>query len=217
MKLRHLGLVVLACLNLGGCVETRFASPLGDNIETCDTRWKGLWIDTRESKDKNEAAGFFVDKGCEVSVLDQTEPGGPIKRQHVPVNFVHDGSNDYLVVSDAQLKGLVEVSDVYAVSPKPEKSFYFVQYRFRGDKLELYDVNTQHVAALIVEEKLKGTVSKTDSELHAYVAGDRAQMLEVVRKQAVFNSKPGMVLERSKMSMDEYEHSLVKPPKPHKK
>jgi len=217
MKRCSVALVVLTCLSLGGCVETRFASPLGDNIETCDTRWKGLWIDTRESRDKNEAAGFFVDKGCEVSVLDQTEPGGPIKRQHVPVNFVHDGSNDYLVVSDAQLKGLVEVPPLYAVSPKPEKSFYFVQYRFHGDTLELYDVNTPRVATLIVEEKLKGTVSKTSSELHAYVEGDRAQMLEIVRKQPVFNNKPGMVLERSKMSMDEYERSLVKPPKPHKK
>ena len=29
--------------SLCGCTETRFESPLGDNIETCDTRWKGLW------------------------------------------------------------------------------------------------------------------------------------------------------------------------------
>lgn len=213
MTLRAALLALLASVSLGGCVETRFAAPLGDNIETCDTRWKGLWIDTRESRDKQTAAGIYVDAGCEVAVLDQTEPGGPIKRLHVPVNFVHDGGNDYLVVSDAQLKGLVEIPPPYAISPKPEKSFFFARYRLHGDTLELFDVDTPKVASLIAQDALRGTVSKTSSELHAYLEGDRAQMLEIVRKQSIFSAKASMTLERSKQSIDAYERSLAPPPK----
>ena len=39
-----IGACLLLVLLLAGCVETRFESPPGDNIETCDARWKGLWI-----------------------------------------------------------------------------------------------------------------------------------------------------------------------------
>jgi len=36
---------LIACTALSACVETRFESPLGDNIETCDTAWKGVWLE----------------------------------------------------------------------------------------------------------------------------------------------------------------------------
>ena len=42
-------LAVFLLLTLAGCVETRFESPLGDNIETCDAGWKGLWVSADES------------------------------------------------------------------------------------------------------------------------------------------------------------------------
>ena len=123
LRLPLAALMLAGAVALGGCTETRFAAPLGDNIETCDTRWKGLWLDADDSATPQGASGLFVDAGCQVEVLDQPEPGGPIKRLHVPVNFVHDRGNDYLVVSDAQLKGLVELPAPHAVSPAPEKSF----------------------------------------------------------------------------------------------
>lgn len=199
-------------LALGGCTETRFAAPLGDNIETCDTRWKGLWLDADDSATPQGASGLFVDAGCQVEVLDQPEPGGPIKRLHVPVNFVHDRGNDYLVVSDAQLKGLVELSAPHAVSPPPEKSFFFVRYRVAGDVLELYDVDSARVAKLVVDDTLRGTVNKTASELHVWVDGDRAQMLDVVRKYPIFSVKPTTTLKRSRLGLADYERNVTKPP-----
>jgi len=111
----------VALLLLAGCTETRFESPLGDNIESCDVRWKALWLaQDGEARERGEGA-FHVDDECRFQMLDQTEPGTPFKLIHVPLNFVHDGGNDYLVVSDVQLKGLVKLPAPHAVSPTPEK------------------------------------------------------------------------------------------------
>ena len=57
MRTRLLAVLVLVgAAALGGCVETRFAAPLGDNIETCDARWKGLWLDQEEQR-RGSASG----------------------------------------------------------------------------------------------------------------------------------------------------------------
>ena len=60
---------------LCGCTETRFESPLGDNIETCDTRWKGLWTVDKTTKD--DAGAFWIDNECRFTVLDQPVRGAP--------------------------------------------------------------------------------------------------------------------------------------------
>lgn len=218
--------LLLAGFALTGCVETRFAAPLGDNIETCDTRLKGLWLDAKESahvqagkdsKSTGDADAIHVDDGCRVEIIEQPEPGGPLKRIHVPVNFVHDGGNDYLVVSDAQLNGLVELAPPYAVTPKPEKSFFFTRYAIHGEVLELYDVDTKAVAKLIVDGTLRGTVSSTSTELHAWVDGNRNDMLELVRRQPIFESKPNLTLKRSTKTLADFERSVTKQPTPQKK
>ena len=50
-----------AAAALAGCVETRFESPLGDNIETCDPHWKGVWADPESS---DEPSAIYVDDEC---------------------------------------------------------------------------------------------------------------------------------------------------------
>ncbi|TDR43958.1 hypothetical protein DFR29_106100 [Tahibacter aquaticus] len=202
------GLLFLAALALGGCVETRFESPLGDNIESCDVAWKGLWLPEEAPKGDTDASAFFVDHECRFHVLDQPERGAPLKQIHIPLNFVHDGSNDYIVVSDAQLKGLVKLGPPFAVDPRPEKSFFFARYALRGDRLDLYDVDSERVAKLILDAKIEGTISKTSTELHVYVRGNRGQMLEIVRAHAIFGSKP-FSLRRSEQSVEAYEKALI--------
>ena len=105
---------LLACTALTACVETRFESPLGDNIETCDTAWKGLWLepgdDGRRVDGEHHLSGFAVDDACAFTVVEQLEGGGPLKRTRVPINFVHAHGDDYVVVSDAALHGLVDAS-----------------------------------------------------------------------------------------------------------
>ena len=196
------------CLLLAGCTETRFESPLGDNIESCDVHWKGLWLaQDGEARERGEGA-FLVDDECRFQMLDQTEPGTPFKRIHVPLNFVHDGGNDYLVIADVQLKGLVTLPAPYAISPTPEKSIFFARDRLRGERLEVHDVDSERIAKLILDAKLEGTIAKSATELHVYVRGNRQQMLEIVRTQPLFADKATVFL-RSEQSVEAYEKSLL--------
>ena len=208
-------LAVLALL-LAGCVETRFESPLGDNIETCDTRWKGLWIGADEhgrgELDLDDVAAFHVDANCEFSVLDQAEPGGPLKRVHVPLNFVHAGGRDYIVVADTSLAGLVKLDPPHGIDPAPRKSFFFARYRVRGDRIQLFTVDSKRAARLVIDGKLDGTVDKTRNGLRVYVRGDRSRMLGMVREHAIFEDKPTLELVRSKLGVEAFERSLRRPP-----
>jgi hypothetical protein len=205
--------IFAACfaLALAGCVETRFESPIGDNIETCDAGWKGLWIDAdapnRDRPEKADAA-FYVNDACEFIVLDQPEPKGPVKQIHVPINYVHADGKDYVVVADSAIKGLAELKAPYGVTPVPEKSFFFARYKLRGDRLDVYQVDSDRTAKLVIEGKLDGTVDKRQNELHVYVHGTRAQMLEIVRKQAIFEDKP-VKLVRSRQTLEQYEKTLL--------
>jgi hypothetical protein len=193
-------------LALGGCIETRFEAPLGDNIETCDARWKGLWNDAGEP---SEPSAVYVDDECRFIVVEQPERGGPLKQMHVPVNFVHADGKDYLVVADSSLKGLAEIKPPHGIDPAPDKSFYFIRYRLRGDRVELDQVDSERVAKLVIDGTLDGTVDKAANELHVYVRGNRARMLEIVRTQPIFSDKRPTVLAKRKQSLDEFERMVL--------
>jgi hypothetical protein len=206
----------LLALLLAGCVETRFESPPGDNIETCDTRWKGLWIGADEQRrgelDLDDVAAFHVDANCEFNVLDQVEAGGPLKRVHVPLNFVHAGGRDYIVVADTSLAGVVELDPPHGIDPAPRKSFFFARYRVRGDRIQVFTVDSKRAAGLVIDGKLDGTVDKTRNGLRVYVQGDRAQMLRMLREHAIFEDEPTLELVRSKQGVEAFERSLRRPP-----
>jgi hypothetical protein len=198
--------MLAAAASLTGCVETRFESPLGDNIETCDTHWKGLWTDPESS---DEPSAIYVDEECHFMVLDQPEKSGPIKRIHVPMNYVHADGKDYIVIADSSLKGLVELKPPYGIDPAPEKSFFFARYRIHGDRLEVSQVDSERVAKLVIDGKIDGSVSKTGNDLHVFVRGNRARMLEIVRTQSIFQSKAQTKLVRRKQTVDEFEQSVI--------
>ena len=46
-------------------------------------------------------------------------------------------------------------------------------------------------------------------ELHVYVRGDRARMLEIARTQPIFNDKKPTNLQRRKQTLDEFEQSMI--------
>ena len=199
--------LMVALLGLGACTSTRFESPLGDQLDTCDPRWQGLWVEREDDGEDGEAA-IQVDAQCRLFVLDQADKGGPVKAAHVPVNFAKVGGKEYLVVSDKAVLPVFEPGPVFGVKEQPEKTFYFVRYRVRGDRIELYDVDDERVAHLIVDDEVEGTISKTDNEMHNYVRGDRSRMVEIVRKHDLFERKPS-VLVRSPMTLEEYERALI--------
>ncbi|MBX3701334.1 MAG: hypothetical protein KF903_10085 [Dokdonella sp.] len=203
---------LVLCMALGACVETRFEAPLGDNIETCDTGWKGLWFEQPGAKasndDNKERVGFFVDEACALTLFEQGAGGAPLKRWRVAVNFVHLRGGDYLVVADSALRSLGEIAPPHAIEPPPAKSYYYVRYRLRGDRLELYEVDSAKAARLVIDGKLEGTVNKTRNELHVYLRGGRAQMLDIVRKHDLFSDKPWHVFRRSGQDLQDFERSL---------
>jgi hypothetical protein len=203
---------LLACATLTACVETRFESPLGDNIETCDMAWKGLWLeagdDGRRVDGERHLTGFAVDDACAFTVVEQPESNGPLKRTRVPINFVHAHGDDYVIVSDAALRGLVELKPPYDIEPAPQKSFFFVKYRVRGDRLEIRRVDDAKAARLVIDGKLDGTVQKSRNELHVYIRGGRQQMLDLVRHNDLFESKPSIVFQRSRRDLQDIERSL---------
>jgi len=198
--------LLAAAAALAGCVETRFESPLGDNIETCDPHWKGVWADP-DSRD--EPSAIYVDAECHFMVLDQPEKSGPIKRIHVPMNYVHADGKDYIVVADTSLKGLVELKAPYGIDPVPEKAFFFARYQIRGDRLEVNQVDSERVAKLVIDGKIDGSVSKTGHDLHVFVRGSRTRMLEIVRTQSIFQDKSQTKLVRRKQTVDEFEQSVI--------
>jgi hypothetical protein len=204
--------LLLAALALAsaGCVETRFASPLGDNIETCDAAWKGLWIPAEDRKDDaKDASAFYVNGECEFIVIDQPEKGGALKQIHVPVNYVHADRKDYIVVADTAIRGLVELKPPHGVKPSPEKSFFYARYRVRGDRIDLYPVDSDKTARLVLDGKIAGTVDKSQNELHVYVTGSRAEMLDLVKSHDIFDEKP-LRLVRSKETLEQFEKSVTR-------
>jgi hypothetical protein len=122
---------------------------------------------------------------------------------------VHADGKDYLVIADTSLKVLVEIKPPYGIDPLPQKSFYFVRYRIRGDSIEINQVDSERLAKLVVDRKLEGTVSKTANELHVYIRGNRAKMLEILRTQSIFEDKPSTKLVRRKQTIDEFEQSVM--------
>ena len=206
-------LAALALLALAGCVETRFESPIGDNIETCDTEWKGLWLGTDDDKGvPDDTTAFYVNDECQFIVVDQPEKNGPLKQIHVPVNYVHASGKDYIVVADTSIKSLVNIRPPHGLDPVPDKSFFFARYRVHGDRIELYQVDSERTAKLVIEGKLGGTVDKTKNELHVYVQGTRAQMLDMVRTQSIFDEKKPVKLVRSRQTLDQFQQSKLRAP-----
>ena len=210
MTLSRLFALALA-MALTGCVETRFESPIGDQSETCDARWKGLWVDAGDSKDSQSAdaeAVFYVSDDCRFSALDASD-NGPLKQVHVPLNYVHADGKDYVFVSDKDFKDVAEVKPPHGVAPTPERSYFFARYELHGDRLDVYLVDSERTAKLVIDHTIDGTIDKSNNELHVYVRGGRAQMRDIVRSQPIFDEKP-VSLTRSAQSLEEYERSLAR-------
>jgi hypothetical protein len=205
----NLRMIVIASLlvSIGACTETRFESPPGDEIVACDPDWKGLWVDASEnaSTDEPDELAFLVDQECRFIYLERPEKDGPPKQIHIPVNYVHDHGKHYLVIADNQLEGVVKLEPVHGIKPAPAKSFFIARYELSGDHLRIYQVDTKQAAHLVVDDAVDGTVDAAHNELHVFIQGDRAKILEILRTQKIFEKKAGAEVRRIKLGLEEYE------------
>jgi hypothetical protein len=204
-----LRMIMLASLvvALGACTETRFESPPGDEIVSCDPGWKGLWVDAsaNASADEPDELAFLVDQECRFIYLERPEKDGPPKQIHVPVNYVHDHGKHYLVIADNQLEGVVNLAPVHGIKPAPAKSFFIARYELSGDHLRIYQVDTKRTAHLVVDDAIDGTIDAAHNELHVFIQGDRAKILDILRKQKIFEQKAGAEVRRIKLGLEDYE------------
>lgn len=206
---------VVAALLLGACSVTRFEAPLGDNLDTCDPQWKGLWIGEDKSGkpgDDHDAAGVYVDTQCRFFLLDQDGPGGALKQVHVPANFATLGREQYLVFSDVALKPVEDLGAVPGMSDPPEKTFLYFRYRVHRDRIEVFDVDHEKLAHWILDDKIKGHLLKTSGTLANFVRGDAKTMVAVVSKFDLFERKPMVVLVRRNQTPEEFERELTSRP-----
>lgn len=198
-------LVALAVLALGGCTETRFESPLGAQSQACDPRWKGLW--TGEDPADRDAA-IYVDRACKLFIIDKPAPDKPVRRIELPAQFVHIDDKDYLSVAASALAPLTDLKAPFGIEPPPAQAYFFARYRIDGKQLQIEQVNSERVASLVIADKLDGTVSKTHGELHVFVRGDAARMLEIVRSEPIFEGSTPTAFVRSKQSVKAFERAL---------
>jgi hypothetical protein len=197
--------VALSAIALAGCSETRFESPLGGRQESCDARWKGLWIGTDPA---DQSAAVYVDGTCRLFVIDKPAPNKPVRRVELPVRYKHVDGRDYLSVEAAAFKELADLDPPYAIEPAPAHAYFFARYAISGDRLEIDMVNSKRVARLVIDDKIDGTVGKSGNGLHVFVRGDPARMLEIVRNEPIFDGVTPTILVRSKQSADAFERNL---------
>ena len=206
MKIRWI-LALCVFISLGACTETRFESTPGDEIVACDPAWKGLWVDASAdaSTAEPDELAFLVDQECRFFMLERPEKDGPPKQIHIPVNYVHDRGKDYVVVADSQLGEVVKLDPVHGIKPAPAKSFFIARYQVDHDRLRIWQVDSKRTAHLVIDDILDGTVDSASKELHVYVRGDRAKVLDILRTQKIFEDTPGADVRRIKLSLEEYE------------
>lgn len=205
MSLRACAWIALSAIALGGCVETRFESPLGGRQESCDARWKGLWIGPDPD---DQSAAVYVDTTCNLFVIDKPAADKPVRRVELPVRYKQVDGRDYLSVEAAAFKELADLDPPYAIEPAPAHAYFFARYTISGDRLEIDMVNSKRVAQLVIDDKIDGTVGKSRNGLHVFVRGDPARMLEIVRSEPIFDGVTPIILVRSKQSADAFERNL---------
>jgi len=205
---RYVPLAVLlaVCAAICGCTETRFAAMPDDQLQSCDARWKGLWIPSAEP---DSDGAFSIDANCRFVMIDIPKNGAPIKRTPIAVSYLHVDGKDYVVVPDDGLKDLVDIEPVYGIEPVPTRAYFVARYVLDKDRIDVYSVDSERLAIRIIAGKLDGTVTKTPNNLHVFVTGDAAHTLEVLRGESIFADKPSMELERSDLSVDEFERRAV--------
>lgn len=204
--MKSMVLLAISLLALAACTETRFESPPGAQIESCDPDWKGLWVSEAESSaSEPDELAFLVDQDCRFLFLERPEKDAPPKQIHIPVNFVHDRGKHYLVIADDQLTGLVDLDPVHGITPPPEKSFFIARYQLKGERLKITQIDSRKAARLVIDKALEGTVDSSANELHVYIKGSPQGVLEMLRKQDLFEDKSDTVIKRSKLDLDEYE------------
>jgi hypothetical protein len=154
---------ITACLLalglLAGCESTRFeAPPVAER--TCDAALAGTWLSTGDDPGDEGEVELRIGADCRLDFIehgkDGTKTGEP-----TPLHVGRDADRTYLWVdanwAEVRMgeKARADAGDVFVL-----------RYRARGDRLELWQVDTKAAAHRVIDNELKGDVHQADDELH---------------------------------------------------
>jgi len=161
---------------LGGCESTRFeAPPVAQS--TGDEALFGRWLSVGDRPDemgevelriephgwgeRDAESGIDTFNFATLLTFVENKKEGTVTGEATRLGYGHDGDRHYLWV-DANW---AEVR--MGEKPRANKGDVFVfRYRVRGDRLEVWQVDTNAIAHRVIDNQLKGDVHQADDELH---------------------------------------------------
>jgi hypothetical protein len=201
MKSRAVLLLALTPL-LAGCDETRFAlDPLGEP-RACDATLAGVW----RIVDDGDGAPEYVhlEDDCDVRLLrtPRASEGGlerdaasrPPVRLSPAIGRI-DGTL-LLTLTDEDFHRAADPEAGDTGHPGSTGGFHVYRLEVRGGTASLRPVDHRAVAKAIIDERLRGSVSKNDDGLKNLLELDLGATRELVRERWLFRRDDPLRLER---------------------
>jgi hypothetical protein len=202
MNLRPLLLLPLFAL-LAACDETRFPlDPLGEP-RACDPSLAGVWRIVDDAEDAPEYIHVRAD--CDVRLL-RPAPGGeggleldaaarpPIALS--PAIGRVDGTL-HVTLTDEDFHRAAEDAPGDTGHPGSTGGFHVYRLELRGDAASLLPVDHKAVAKAIIDERLRGSVSKTEEGLKNLLDLDLGASRALLRERWLFRRDDPLRLVRA--------------------
>ena len=106
------------------------------------------------------------------------------------------GRADIQLVAADSLRGLADLAPAPSAGVAAGQGWFYARYAVRGDRLSLYRVDTARLAHGAIDDAVDADVTRTRNELHVFVHGSPARLLELVRREPIFEHKPSLELRR---------------------
>ncbi len=186
---------------LAGCVQTRFESLPGDQVEACDARWVGNWrvVITGEDDDPDE---LHASIGADCNEIRLFEDGKADDKNDARLHFAKVGNLSVLAVQILDDKH----DKAEASADKQPDGYHYFRYVARARQIDLHAIDHERVAHLLVDGKLRGSIELNSQGTRAkrprhdtldnFVAGDPSAMAKAVRSRGLFKRRPHIALIR---------------------
>ena len=190
-------LLVPLLLSLASCVTFEKAPlPLA-----CDARLQGRWLPIANSTE--EAAKLtaddyaLVDGQCHATVSMSQNADKPARKAELQASGFELGGEHYLALGEKDLVELFAGTGTASTNKTPGTSVALVRYRIEGDILKLETIDGETVKRMVEQQQLS---ARTRDQLNYVIAGDEAQLREVLLKHPTLFSQgqaPPMTLRRA--------------------
>jgi hypothetical protein len=198
-RLRAMFVVLMLAL-LGACHQTRFEALPTGAVGDCDAEWVGAWrIEAGTSAGSADEGPVYwlVDADC-ARYRTMDEHGETEDETEFQIRYLRHEGRRYLVNGKAGLPADAEAWD---------RAFMLFRYDVRGkDRIELFEIDTQRVARLILDGAIAGRTEVKSSagrdgrivvdSTENLIAGPAIATDAVIARKDVFLRRPWMTLHR---------------------